>query len=86
MLSPFAAIKRRDREPNLNGGLASGTSRSAWRGNPALHHERREGRPRMRRVDSAEVTMIRTWRAHGLRGARLREGAYAEGRTSSFLP
>jgi hypothetical protein len=23
MLSPFAAIKRRDREPNLNGGLAS---------------------------------------------------------------
>jgi len=35
---------------------------------PALHHERREGRPRMRRVDSAEVTMIRTWRAHGLRG------------------
>jgi len=40
----------------------------------------------MRRVDSAEVTMIRTWRAHGLRGARLREGAYAEGRTSSFLP
>jgi hypothetical protein len=26
MLSPFAAIKRRDREPNLNGGLASGTS------------------------------------------------------------
>jgi hypothetical protein len=47
-------------------------------------HERREGR--MRRVDSAEVTMIRTWRAHGLRGAGLREGAYAEGRTSSFLP
>src|SRR2546425_12386875 len=31
MLSPFAAIKRRDREPNLNGGLASGTSPSAWR-------------------------------------------------------
>jgi len=30
--------------------------------------------------------MIRTWRAHGLRGAGLREGAYAEGRTSSFLP
>src|SRR6266404_4055603 len=30
MLSPFAAIKRRDRELNLNGGLASGTSRSVW--------------------------------------------------------
>jgi hypothetical protein len=35
---------------------------------PALHHERSEGR--MRRVYSAEVTMIWTWRAHGLRGSR----------------
>src|SRR4030095_14001026 len=38
MLSPFAAIKRRDREPNLNGGVASGTSRAAWRSNATIFH------------------------------------------------
>ena len=30
--------------------------------------------------------MIWTWRAHGLRGAGLREGAYAEGRASRSSP
>jgi hypothetical protein len=36
MLSPFAAIKGRDREPNLNGGLASGASQSAWPGKATI--------------------------------------------------
>jgi len=40
MLSPFAAIKRGDREPNLNGGLASGTSPSAWRDRATISSSR----------------------------------------------